>query len=101
MNWLRRFMIGRYGGDQLSMALIILSIIITWIGQLFRLPVLVWAGYIPFFISIFRILSRDIQRRRMENYRFNIFMSPFYSWLRKMQYRIQESKTHRRFKCPS
>lgn len=101
MNWLARFMMGRYGNDQLSMALIIFSILMTWIGQLTRLPVLIWIGYIPFGISIFRILSRDIQRRRMENYKFMAQMAPVFARLKKLQYFIKESRTHRRFACPN
>lgn len=101
MNWFRRVMIGRYGGDQLSIALIILSVLITWIGQLTRIQILIWIGNIPLWTSIFRTLSRNIPMRSMENQKFNMIMSPVYSRFRKIQYYVKESETHRRFRCPN
>jgi len=101
MNRLRRFMIGRYGSDQLSMALLILSIIITLAGNLLRMPVISLISYIPLGLCVYRMLSRDINRRRMENYKFAMLMSPVYSWLKKTQKRIMNSKTHKYFKCPN
>lgn len=101
MNFLRRFMMGRYGGDQLSIALLIFSILLSLIGELTRLQTLVYVGYIPLFVSIFRMLSKDISKRRMENYKFAMLMSPVYSWIKKKQNRVIDSKTHRYFKCPN
>lgn len=101
MNWFRRFMIGRYGYDQLSMALIILSFLLTFIASLINRPILSYIGYIPLGICIFRILSRNIQRRRMENYKFTMIISPVYSWFKKTQNRTKDSKTHRHLKCPN
>jgi hypothetical protein len=101
MNWLRRFMMGRYGTDQLSIALLILSIVSTWIAQLIRLPLLGMIGYIPLGISIFRTLSRNISKRSMENYKFAMFMSPAYSWYRKMMNRAKNAKTRRYVQCPN
>jgi hypothetical protein len=94
-------MIGRYGSDQLSMALIIFSFLLTFIAQLINLPFLVLAGYIPLGISLFRMLSKDIARRRMENYKFSILISPAYSWLKKMKKRAKDFRTHKYFKCPT
>ena len=63
MNWFKKFFAGRYGGDQLSMALIILSLLLTIIGQLTRFPLLVFVSYVPLGISLFRILSKNISIR--------------------------------------
>lgn len=101
MNWLRRFMMGRYGGDQLSMALLILSFLLTFMAGIIRLQVFAYISYIPLWMSIFRILSRNIEKRRMENYRFAILMSPVYSWLGKTRNRAIKARTHRWFKCPN
>ncbi len=100
MNWLRRFMMGRYGTDQLSTALLILSILLTWIARFANLPLLALIGYVPLGLCIYRMLSKDISKRSMENYRFAILMSPIYSMLKKAQYRFMDAKTHRYFKCP-
>lgn len=101
MNWFRRFMMGRYGGDQLSMALIILSLLISLAANLTRLPVIAFISYIPLLIGVYRIFSRNIEKRRMENYKFAIMMSPVYSRIRKIQSWAYESKTNRRFRCPN
>lgn len=101
MDWLRRFMMGRYGGDQLSIALVIFSVLMSFIAQLIRIPLIGFISYIPLGIAIYRILSRDISRRSMENYKFAMFMSPVYSWIKKTRYRAIDSKTHRYFKCPN
>ncbi|KUO53608.1 MAG: hypothetical protein APF76_12430 [Desulfitibacter sp. BRH_c19] len=99
MNWLRKFMVGRYGGDQLSIFLFVLSIVLTLIGQLAEIPILMTISYIPLFVAIYRILSNDVQKRRMENYKFAMLVSPIYSKLKKAQNRIKGSKTHKYFKC--
>ena len=72
MNWLKKVMYGRYGGDHLSRALLILSFILIVIaGALPRsLSGLVFIGYIPTFVCIFRIFSKNIYKRQQENYKY-------------------------------
>lgn len=105
MNWLRRFMAGRYGGDQLSIALIILSLLLSLIGQITNISFIILLNYIPLIISIYRIFSKDIRKRSMENYKFAMIMSPVYSKFNRLKNRIKsrirDRKTHRFFKCPS
>ncbi len=101
MNWLKKLMMGRYGSDQLCMALLILSVIMTLIAGLISFPVLASISYIPLGLCFFRMLSKDIAKRRMENYKFSILVSPAYSWLKKKQKRVVDSKTNRIFKCPN
>ncbi len=100
MNWLRKFMAGRNGSDQLSLALLILSIILTLIAQIARLPLLATISYIPLVLSIFRMLSRNVNKRSMENYKFSMLISPLYARFNKVRRRLRESKTHRFMKCP-
>lgn len=101
MNWLKKLMMGRYGSDQLSMALIIFSIILTLIAALTSFPLLASISYAPLGICLFRMLSKDIAKRRMENYKFSILISPVYSWFKKKQKHVEDSKTNRFFKCPN
>jgi hypothetical protein len=100
MNGFRRFMIGRYGGDQLSIALLILSVIFTFIGTVAGLNILIFLSYIPLILSILRMFSKNIQRRQMENYKFSMLMRPVYSKITNWIYRLHDSKTHKIFKCP-
>jgi len=99
MNGLKRFMAGRHGGDQLSVFLLVLSMVLTLIGQLAEISAIFIISYIPLLAAFYRIFSKDIQRRRMENYRFAMLVSPVYSKLKKAQRRIKDLKTHRYYKC--
>lgn len=101
MNIFKKFMIGRYGSDQLSVALIIFSLLITWTAELIRLPLLTLVGYVILGVCIFRMLSKNVTKRSMENYKFSIFISPAYSWFKKKQKHVVDAKTHRYFECPN
>ena len=101
MDWLRRFMIGRYGPDQLGVALLIVYLILIffapltglWIFRLFALAVLI--------LCLFRMLSRNTARRYQENLKFLAFWNPIKSWFQKKKARFKDSKTHRYYKCPN
>lgn len=99
MNWLKRLMAGRYGGDHLSNWLLGISLLLTMIGRIARVPLLIFISYIPLFIASYRILSKDIQKRRMENYKFIMFFSPVYGKFKDLEKRIRDSKTHKYYKC--
>lgn len=101
MDILKKFMKGRYGGDQLSIVLLAISILLTIIGRSTRLSLFVFISYIPLVFSIYRMFSKDIAKRRMENYKFSIFISPIYSKYKNIQRRFRERKTHKYFKCPN
>ncbi len=101
MNGIRRFMAGRYGIDQLSIAIFMLSALLSLIAGILRLPVLSYIGNAPLLIIIYRTMSKNIEKRRMENYKFSMLMSPVYSWLLKTRKRISDSKTHKYFRCPN
>jgi hypothetical protein len=93
-------MYGRYGPDQLSMALLIFSVLLTAIARFARLPLFAIISYIPLGFCIFRMLSRNINRRSLENYKFSMLISPVYAWFVKTRRRLAESSTHKFMKCP-
>ncbi|TYQ15832.1 UNVERIFIED_CONTAM: hypothetical protein Cloal_2322 [Acetivibrio alkalicellulosi] len=99
MNWLKKFMIGRYGSDNLSVFLLILSIILTFASSFARNSVLMTMSYIPLFIALYRMFSKNIQKRSMESYKFAMLVSPIYSRYKRFLSRIRASKTHKYFKC--
>lgn len=100
MNWLKKFMLGRYGNDQLSIALLIVSVLLTVVGDFAGMQLLVYIGYIPLGIAVYRMLSKDLSKRRMENYKFSMLISPVYSWFMKSANRAKDSKTHKYYNCP-
>jgi len=99
MNQFRKFMYGRYGFDQLSRDIILFSLFITLIASMTRSSLLLWLAYIPLFYAIFRILSRDTQKRARENY-------IYADLIRKVKVRAKNTKlllvgtrTHKFYRC--
>lgn len=99
MEWYRKVMAGRYGGDRLSVFLLIISIFLTLLYQFTELSILITLGYIPLFMVIYRMVSKDIQKRSMENYKFAILVSPLYAKTKNIQERIKASRSYKYFKC--
>nr|WP_297179259.1 hypothetical protein [uncultured Agathobaculum sp.] len=100
MNFLRRFMAGRYGGDQLNNALLVLSLLLILLERFthwrwMTIPVLVLLV-----LCYFRVFSRNIQARYAENQRFLRWWGQIGVRLRNAGLRFQDRKTHRYYKCP-
>ncbi len=91
---LRRFMIGRYGSDQLGRWLLGAAIVLIVLGMIgSRTGSAVLSGlsllaYVPLIWSIFRMYSRNIEARRRENLAFGRFLT-----------RIRD-RQHRYYACP-
>ncbi len=100
MNWLKKIMNGRYGTDQLSMALLIFSILLTLVSELSKLPVLSYISLLPLALCMYRILSKKPETRRMENYKFAVLVGPVYSWFKRTLAHTKKARTHKFFKCP-
>lgn len=99
MNQFRKFMYGRYGVDRFSRDIILFSLFITLIASMTRSSLLLWLAYIPLFYAIFRILSRDTQKRARENY-------IYADLIRKVKVRAKNTKlllvgtrTHKFYRC--
>lgn len=105
MNKLRyalyRFMQGRYGGDALSITLIISALLLSFIS-IFNFPgsfAFAVSANVLFLISLLRTLSKNITRRRSENYTFLAFTAPL---RKRIQVIVANMKDpHRKyFLCP-
>lgn len=103
MDWFRRFMYGRYGGDTLSKDLIILSFIILMILNFLprSLRGLEVIAYIPMAVCIFRMFSRNIYKRQQENYKYLKMRNPAMLWFKRKINKARDLKTHKYFKCPN
>lgn len=94
-------MIGRYGPDHLSIAMIVLSLILSLLNGIFRSPVLMIISYVIFALTFFRMLSRNIDRRRSENDKFIRYWWPIRTKINRATTSVRYRKTHKFFKCPS
>ncbi|MDO4271275.1 MAG: hypothetical protein Q4C72_10200 [Eubacteriales bacterium] len=100
MNFLRRFMAGRYGSDQLNNAFLLLGLALIFIEWLTRWT---WMGMFILallFLCYFRMFSRNIQARYAENQKFMRLWGPIAQRLHQASLRFADRKTHRYFKCP-
>jgi hypothetical protein len=97
---LARFMYGRYGMDELSYGLFglyFVLLIVNAFTNIKLLGILIWTSLI---VMMFRTLSRNIYKRRMENEKFMKIWKPFKSKGSLTIRRLKEIKTHRYRKCP-
>lgn len=99
-NAIQRFMYGRYGTDQLNLALLVLYLVLYLVSALFRLEILYWLSLAVLFLLLFRTLSRNAARRRAENVKFLQVAGPVMRWWR-FQRTVHRDKEHRYFKCPN
>lgn len=99
-NALQRFMYGRYGNDQLNICLLGLYLVLSLLHSITRLVFFYWAGMVTVVWCLFRMLSRDLSKRRSENVKFMAKAGPVVQWFR-LQRTIHRDKDHRYFKCPS
>jgi hypothetical protein len=100
MEWLRRMMMGRYGTDQLSIALLIVYGVLSLAARAANLFVLVLLSFVPLILCFYRMFSRNISRRYQENVQFLKWWGPVRLWFQNTGNRIKDRRTHRYYKCP-
>ena len=100
MWWrLQRFLSGRYGTDQLNLALLLMGVVCTLFGSLFFRP-LYWIGDVLFVLALIRTFSRNIPARQRENQKFLRLSAPVRSWTSLQIRRFRERKQYKYFRCP-
>jgi len=94
-------MIGRYGPDHLNVAMIIASLVFSLIHGFLGFSPVLYLSYTFFALALFRMLSRNITRRRAENDIFIRYWWPIRTKVGRLAANIKHRKTHRFLKCPS
>ena len=100
MNFMQRLMYGRYGGDQFSVFLIALYLLLYLLSSLLHSSILSLLSTLVAAWCIYRMFSRRIDRRRAENAKFMTVAGPAIRWF-KLRRTIHRDKEHRYFKCPN
>ena len=98
-NFLRNLMAGRYGPDHLNVALVVVSLLLNLLHSVVRFTPLVFISYAILALAIFRMMSRNIARRRAENDRFIRYWWPIRTRLSRLKANLKYRKTHRFIKC--
>ena len=99
-NKLRQFMIGRCGADQLSLATMWTSILLWLLYALTGWMVLYILSAVLIFLTLFRMFSRRLDKRRAENARFLAAVRPVQRKVSAAVVRLKD-KEHRYFRCPN
>lgn len=99
-NTFQRFMYGRYGNDPLNLFLMGVYLLLYLVFLFTGLDFLYYIGFALLAVTLFRLLSRNIERRSMENARFMKTAGPVIRWLH-LRRTIHRDKEHVYFKCPS
>ncbi len=95
----RRFMYGRYGGDQLFFALIIIFFVINIVNTFVGSFVLAFLQSVLFVWTVYRYLSKNIYKRREENRKFLEIWYKIKNFFTYMHDKIRDRKVCRYRKC--
>lgn len=98
---IRRFMFGRYGVDKLGKFIIIISAIIMVLSAFVMKKALYSLSLALLLLCIYRMMSKDHNRRSKENYIYLKYTSNIYGFFRKGKYDFEQRKIYHIFKCPS
>ncbi|MDX9871648.1 MAG: hypothetical protein RBT41_04415 [Clostridia bacterium] len=99
--WLQRFMYGRYGQDDLSRFLTVLALIFGAIALWMKWQLLNSLAVVLLFFCLFRVFSRNAEKRRRENLSFLRLKNKIVRSLNQRKLRFSQRKTHRFYTCPS
>jgi predicted RNA-binding Zn-ribbon protein involved in translation (DUF1610 family) len=92
----RRFFIGRNGPDQLSLVIMLLAAIISFIPWRY-----IWiVSAVLFAVVLWRMLSRNVEQRRKENLAFMNLVNKIRTWYYKTKAKSAQRKLYKVFKCP-
>lgn len=97
---LRRFMTGRRGADELSLALLITGLVLSMLTSITRIGVFYLVGLAAYGFSIFRMFSRNVQKRYAENVKFLGLWRNGRSNARQFVNRVKNMRKYKYFKCP-
>lgn len=99
-NAMARFMYGRNGTDQLGLFTLALYLLLWIVQSITRWSFLIIFEYLLLILLLFRILSRNLSKRRAENARFLQIVRPMKNRFLSRRARFKD-REHRYFKCPN
>ncbi len=100
MDFIQRFMYGRYGWDQLNIALLVAYLILSVLSRFFHSHLLGLLATVCVVWAICRMLSRNTEQRRAENAKFLELIRPLIHKYNVSKCR-RNDKEHCYFKCPN
>ena len=98
---LMRFMQGRNGVDNLGYHALWGGLILLIVNMFLGSLLLSLIGNVMYFYALFRMLSRNVQKRQAENSRYVHFMNNWQKEVKQFFLRLKGRKTYKYFRCPS
>ena len=96
----RRFMIGRYGSDELNRFLLLLTIAFIVMNWFVSSELWFALEVVCVVFLYYRMFSRDINRRFRENQRYLTYQFKVTERFKGLKYRFKEGRKYKIFKCP-
>ena len=97
----QRFMIGRYGVDELSKFMVITAVIL-WVLNIFVDSRFFYSwGMLILVLAYVRMFSKNVHKRYQENQKYLEIKSKVLARFRKEKSNMEQRKTHHIYKCPT
>ena len=97
---MRKFMIGRYGQDELGKFILSLALILLIINLFVKTAALSAAALVLIIYSYYRIFSRDVRARYAENKKFLTSLDPLRRKFFSSKNKYDNRKVYKYIKCP-
>ena len=97
---LRNFMTGRHGSDQLSLASLILGVVLTLLSSITKIMLFYYLGIVAYFWTLFRLFSRNNEKRNAENAAYLKFARNFKTNVSQFFVRLKNARRFKYFRCP-
>ncbi len=97
---IQRFMIGRYGADELSKAQSVVVMILLILSLFGRLGILYWLALALMIYSVWRMFSKNVSKRYEENQKYLNYRYKAAVKIDRMKKHFAQRKIYRFYKCP-
>ncbi len=99
MNFLRNLFSRMYGLDKMGKITLTISILLTLLGNIFRIRFIYLLGEVIFLYSAFRFISSNRWARQRENEKFLVFFNNLKLKAKQTRVRLSDSENNY-FRCP-
>ena len=96
-----RFMQGRNGMDNLAHHALWTGLVMLIANMFIGMPLVSLVGNALYFYALFRVLSRNVVKRRAENDRYVYFLNNWRKEVKQFIMRLKGTKEYKYFRCPS
>lgn len=101
MNFLRKFMAGRYGVDQLNRFILVIFAVVSVAYIFTKYSILNIISLLLLVLLYYRIFSRNIAKRSAENRQYLQATAPYRRKFDSTAKKLKNRKHYRYFKCPN